>query len=131
MAITEDGGMIMPVAPTGGSGFGGFGGGDGWLFILFLIAFMGNGWGNGGFGGNSDFPWIMNGQNSGFRDVMNNDNINSIRGDVAALSSQLYSSQMTDMERSFAAQTANTAGLNAIQGQLSQCLKNAIGTLVM
>ena len=121
MAITDSDGMVMPVAPTGGSGFGGFGGGDGWLFILFLIAFMGNGWGNGGFGGGSDFPWIMNGQNSGFRDVMTNDNISSIRSDVAALSSQLYSSQMADMERSFAAQTANTAGLNAIQGQLSQC----------
>lgn len=30
MAITEDGGMIMPVAPTGGSGFGGFGGDGAW-----------------------------------------------------------------------------------------------------
>ena len=43
-------------AVTGNRGFGGFGGyGDGgmfWILILFLFAFMGNGWGNG-YGGNA------------------------------------------------------------------------------
>ena len=123
MALTDsDSGMIMPVAPTGN--FGGFGGGDGifWV-VLFLFAMMG-GWGNGGFGGNSEFPWIMNGQNGGFRDVMTNDNINSIRDGVIGISTQLSNNQIADLERSFAAQTANTQGLNAIQGQLATCCCN-------
>ena len=97
---------------------------------------MGNGWGNGGFGGGNDFPWILNGQsginansNGGFRDAMINDNITSVRDGIGDISTQLFSNQIADMERSFAAQTASTQGLNAIQSQLAQCLKNAIGTL--
>lgn len=38
-----------------------------------------------------------------------------------ALSQQLYANQLADLERSFAAQTANTAGLTALQSQLAQC----------
>lgn len=127
MAITDSSnGMYMPVAPAymgGGNGFGGFGG-DGWWVILFLFALMGNGWGGGfggGFGGNSDFPWIINGQNNGFRDVVLNDSINSIRDGVCDISAQLSNNQIADMERSFAAQTANMQGMNAIQSQLAQC----------
>ena len=48
---TENGnGMVMPVGPMNGTGFGsnGFwGDGSFWIIILFLFAFMGNGWGNG------------------------------------------------------------------------------------
>lgn len=55
-------------AVTGNRGFGGFGGyGDGgmfWILILFLFAFMGNGWGNG-WGGNADgggaVPYVQRG----------------------------------------------------------------------
>lgn len=65
MAFTDNGngtGMYMPVAPVGnyyGGGNGGFGngfGGDGawWILILFLFAFGGGRWGNGGFGGNGN-----------------------------------------------------------------------------
>lgn len=89
---------------------------------------MGNGWGNGGFGGGNDFPWILNGQsginantNGGFRDAMINDNITSVRDGIGDISTQLFSNQIADMERSFAAQTASTQGLNAIQSQLAQC----------
>lgn len=129
MAITDSDGMVMPVAPAGGSGFGGFGGDGAWWVVLFLFAMMG-GWGNGGFGGSSEFPWIMNGQNNGFSNVITNDNINSIKDAVTSLSTQFYTSQIADMERSFAAQTANTAGLRDIQGQLSQCCcDNRLATL--
>ena len=38
-----------------------------------------------------------------------------------ALAQQLYTNQIADMERSFAAQTANTNGLNNISAQLAQC----------
>lgn len=53
MALSENGSdMVMPVGPMYGNGSaGGYGWGDGsfWIIILFLFAWMGNGWnGNGG-----------------------------------------------------------------------------------
>ena len=142
-------GMVMPVSPMYGNNGGGFGfGGDGgwWILILFLL--LGNGgWGGGfgGFGGGDLYPWMNNSQNinSGFRDQMLNDNITSIRDGVYginnqlcsgfagvnasitgaqnALAQQMYTNQIADMERSFAAQTASTAGMTALQSQLAQC----------
>ena len=158
MSLTDNGGMYMPVAPAYGgmnSGFGSWGG-DGWWVILFLFALMGNGWGgfggygNGGYGLTTDFPWLLNGQtsinantNAGFQNAMLNDGITSIRDNLAdistqlcggfagvtasvtnaqnALAQQLYTNQIADLERSFNAQTATTQGMNAIQGQLAQC----------
>ena len=147
----ENGGMgtTMLVQPSGiGGGMGdGFMGGNGW-WILILFILLG-GWGNGfgGFGGGMDglYPWMNNSQNinSGFRDQMLNDNITSIRDGVYginnqlcsgfagvtaavtgaqnAIAQQLYGNQISDLERSFAAQTATTAGLTGIQSQLAQC----------
>lgn len=128
MALTDESGgtgMYMPVAPAygGGGGFGGFGGD--WSWILLLILLCGGGWGMGGFGGgfNDLYPWMNNSQNinDGFRDQMLNSSISGIQSSLTGLTGQLYSSQMADMERSFASQTANTQGLTAIQGQLSNC----------
>lgn len=53
-------------AVTGNRGFGGFGGyGDGgmfWILILFLFAFMGNGWGNlGNNAGGGAVPYVQAG----------------------------------------------------------------------
>jgi hypothetical protein len=45
----------------------------------------------------------------------------SINGAQNALAQQMYSNQLADLERSFAAQTASTQGMNAIQAQLAQC----------
>ena len=70
MALSNENGnngMVMPVAPMYGgygngnnSGWGNFGGdGAWWLLVLFLVAFNGNGWGNG-FGGGGAMPYIMN-----------------------------------------------------------------------
>lgn len=107
-----------------GGGFGGFGGGLG-----------------------IDFPWLMNGQqmisnntNNGFRDAQLSDGINGIRaslGDIStqlcggfaganasingaqnALAQQLYVNQISDLERSFAAQTATAQGFNGVQSGL-------------
>jgi len=72
MAFSEDGtGMVMPVAPAygGGYGNGGFGwNSDIWLILIVLLGFggFGGGWGMGGFGGGLgvDFPWLLNGQNA-------------------------------------------------------------------
>ena len=150
MALTDDN-MVMQVAPVNGGGNGfGFGDGNGW-WILLLFILLGNGaWGmGGGFGGDGLYPWLNNSQNinGGFRDQMLNTQISGIQnsitsgfGDVQtalcggfagvnasingaqnAISSQMYANQIADMERSFAAQTAQTAGMTALQAQLAQC----------
>lgn len=153
-------GFYMPVAPAyaGGcnNGFGGFGN-DGWWIILLLLCFGNNGWGNGGFGGNSEFPWLMNGQqginantNNGFRDAMINDNITSVRDGISSLSTQLCgccgdmqmalangfagveqganSRQIANMQTAFNAQTAMNQGFNGVQSQLANCCcENRLG----
>lgn len=115
---------------------GGFGGG------------FGGGWGNNALG--YDFPWILNGQNginantnNGFQNAMINDGITSIRDGIGGISTQLcggfagttaavtnaqnaitqqmYAGQLADLERSFAAQTASSQAMNALQSQLAQC----------
>ena len=135
----------------GGNGGGDmFGGNSGWWIILLFILLggWGNGFGNGAFGGGVGgelYPWMNNAQNinGGFRDQMLNDNITSIRDGVYgiqnqlcsgfagttaavtgaqnALAQQLYANQIADMERSFAAQTASTQGMTALQARLAQC----------
>ncbi len=150
MALTDENGtnMVMPVSPMYGNGGDGmFGGNSGWWIILLFILL--GGWGNGfgGFGGgmNDLYPWMNNSQNinGGFRDQMLNDNISGIRdgiygiqnqlcngfagttaavsGAQNAISQQMYTNQIADMERSFAAQTASTQGMTALQAQLAQC----------
>ena len=142
---------VAPMYANGGNGgFGDFGGGW-WLLILFLlIGGWGNGFGGYGAGNLASdaavmYPWMnqSNQINGGFRDQMINDNITSIRDGVYgisnqlcsgfagvtaavngaqnAVSQQLYTNQIADMERSFAAQTASTQGMTAIQSQLAQC----------
>ena len=68
MSLSENGnGLVMPVGPMYGNGSSnGFGWGDGsfWIIILFLFAFMGNGWGN--WGGNSGTTTINNDVQRGF-----------------------------------------------------------------
>ena len=135
----------------GGNGFGNGFGGDGWWILLLILFAGGGLWGNngngfgGGGGGNMLYPWTNQADitTSGFRDQMLNDNITSIRDGVYginnqlcsgfagvnasingaqnALAQQLYVNQISDLERSFAAQTANTAGLTNLQSQLANC----------
>lgn len=100
MALTDDSGMVMPVAPAygGNGGFGNNFGGDGW-WILLLLLFAG-GWGNGngfgggyggGAGGNALYPWMNQAEitSDGFRDQMMNNNVTSIRDAVGNLSTQI------------------------------------------
>ena len=135
----------------GNNGFGGFGGDLGWIiiFLLFGMFRWGNGGFGGGFCADGLYPWLNNSQNinGGFRDQMLTSQLQgisngitsgfgdvqtalcggfagvnaSINGAQNALASQMYGNQIADLERSFAAQTANTQGLNAIQAQLAQC----------
>lgn len=134
--------------PFGGYN-GGFGGGYGdggwwWLILLFLV--FGNGWGNGngfGNGGGGAFPWLLaanqgttNAVNSGFDNAALTGQLSAIQAainsgfstaEVAACGRAMdqmqtdYSGQIAALNRSFDAQTANTAGMTALQAQLAQC----------
>ena len=138
MALTDESSMgtTMLVQPSGG-GAGGLFGGDLSIIVLFFLFMMLGGWGNGfggGFGADGLYPWMNNSQNinSGFRDQMLNDSISGIRDGITGLgtqictgfngiSQQLNANQMANLERSFAAQTASTAGMTALQAQLANC----------
>ena len=128
--------LLLLVLGGGWGGFGGFGMGG---------AMMGAGM----MGMDMLYPWMNNSQNinDGFRDQMLNTQVNGIQnaitsgfGDIQtalcggfagttaavngaqnAISQQLYTNQLSDLERSFAAQAASTAGMNAIQSQLANC----------
>ena len=142
--------MIMPVAPSGGfGGFGGGGDSWGWIILLLLIAGGGFGFGGGFDGAGAIYPWmnqadittngfqnaalgtgisgIQSSVTSGFGDVQNAlcggfAGVNAtVNGAQNAISAQLYNNQLSGLERSFAAQTANTQGLTALQSQLAQC----------
>ena len=127
MALTdENGGMgtTMLVQPSGNGGGFGFGGDSGWWIILLFILL--GGWGGnfgGGFGGDNFYPWMNNSNqmSAGFQNAMLNDSINGIQSGIQGINSQLCNNQIADLERSFAAQTANTAGMNALQSQMANC----------
>ena len=129
--------ILLLILLCGGWGGFGFGGGFGGMMGMGMMD---------GFG---LYPWLNNSQHisDGFRDQMLNTSVASIGdkitsgfGDVQtalcggfagvnatvngaqnALAQQLYTNQIADLERSFAAQTASTQGMNAIQSQLAQC----------
>lgn len=97
MSFSEDGNMVMPVAPAYGGGNGGFGCGWGdsaWWLIIILFALGGfGGYGMGGFGGGMgyDFPWLLNGQNAinantnaGFDHAATQSAINSLQNSVTS-----------------------------------------------
>ena len=95
------------------------------------------------------YPWMNQSQqvNDGFRDQMINSSVAGIQsavtsgfGDVqtalcggfagvnasvngvqSGITAQMYNNTIADLERSFASQTANTAGLTNLSQQLSQC----------
>ena len=135
MALTDEN-MVMPVSPmyNNGGGFGGFGGDWGWIILLLLIA--GNGFGFGG--GDNIYPWMnqSNQISDGFAMQSLGNNVNGIQnaitsgfgdmqtalcGGFAGVNATANANQMADLERSFAMQTANTAGLTNLSQQLSQC----------
>lgn len=130
MALTDENSGLnvsMPVAPAYGmvgNGGIGWGGGDwSWIIILFLFGIFGGGWGGmGGFGMDGGlYPWLNNSQNitAGFGDIQTAlcggfAGVNAtINGAQNAISQQLYSNELASLNRSFAEQTANTAGFTS------------------
>ena len=122
--------ILLLVLLCGGGGWGGFGGG-----------FGGNQLGY-------DFPWLLNGQQSvsnnvsdGFRDAQLHDSVTSVRDGVSnlatqlcnccgdmqmslanvqsALSTQLCNNEIASLNRSFAEQTANTAGFTGVNSGIA------------
>ena len=87
MAIENENGMVMPVAPygNGANDMGGFGG---WWMILFVLLLCGGGfWGGNGMncgGAGNLYPWMnqSNQMQDGFRDQMLNTQIEGIRNGV-------------------------------------------------
>lgn len=127
MALTDDTSTTMLVQPSGFGGNGGalgFGDNGWWIILLFILL---GGWGGnfgGGFGGAGDlYPWMNNSNqiSSGFQSQMLNDSIGGIQNSLNGITAQLSNNQIADLERSFASQTASTAGMNALQAQLAQC----------
>ena len=138
MALTDESGGI-------------FGGDLSIIVLFFLFMMMGGWGGNGfgGFGGNDLYPWMNNSQNinDGFRDQMLNGNVMGLQNSVTTGFGNVQTAlcggfagvnagiangfaqaeiaanarQMADLERSFAAQTASTAGMTDIRSQLAQC----------
>lgn len=102
--VSEENGMVMPVAPMyGGGGNGGFGsgfGGDwGWIILLLLIGWGNGGWG-GGFGGGMNgfaadgamlYPWMNQAEitTQGFQNQGISNQLNGIQSGVQSLSTQL------------------------------------------
>lgn len=134
-----DWGWIILLLLVAGGGFGGFGYGNNLAADGAMI-----------------YPWMNQADitTSGFQNAATNTAISSLQnsvtsgfGDMATalcggfagvnasvnnaqngITQQMYTNQISDLERSFAAQTANTAGLTNLSQQLSQCLKT-VGTL--
>ena len=129
---------------NGGFGFGGFGGGYGAMMGMgmmgmdYLYPWLNNSQNiNDGFRDqmlNTQVSGIQNSITSGFGDVQlgiagvnqnlcqtGNGIVNAITGAQNALAQQLYGNEIANLERSYAAQTANSQGLNSIQSQLANC----------
>ena len=135
MALTDDGGMVLPVAPMGynggyGGGMNGFGGDIGWLILILLCCGGGFGWGGfgGGMGGLAAdgamlYPWMnqANLTSEGFQNQLMNDNITSIRDGVQGISTQLCNGFASIEQGANARQMADMQQMFSLQSQLAQC----------
>lgn len=117
-------------------GFGGFGGWGGMMGMGMADGMMLYPWMNQADITTSGFQnqmlqttvqGVQNAVTSGFGDVQNSlcsgfAGVNaSINGAQNAVSQQLYTNQIADMERSFNAQTAVSGGIQGLSSQLAQC----------
>lgn len=128
--------IILLLAFGGGWGMGGFGGGYGNMMLGYDFPWLLNG--QNGINANTNAGFnqaatqsalgdLSNAVTSGFGNVQTSlcggfaGVTAAVNGAQNAVAQQLYTNQIADLERSFAAQTANTAGLTALQAQLANC----------
>ena len=114
-----------------GNGFGGFGGNAFAADTMAMYPWMNQANQiNDGFDHQATRDYLTGIQSAvttGFGDVQNSlcsgfAGVNAtVNGAQNAIAQQLYTNQIADLERSFAAQTASTQGMNSIQSQLAQC----------
>ena len=131
--------ILLLLCFNGGWG-GGFGGGYGAMMGMDygLYPWLNNSQNiNGGFRDqmlNTTVQGIQNSVTSGFGDVQlgiagvnqnicqtGNGVVSAITGAQNAISSQMYSNQLADLERSFASQTATTQAINGVNMGLQNC----------
>ena len=129
----NDWGWIILLLLFAGGGWGGFGGGannfaaDGAMLYPWMNQSnqMQEGFNSQML--NSSVNGIQSAITSGFGDVQTalcggfagvNASVNGVQSGITA---QMYNNTIADLERSFAAQTANTQAITGLQSQLSQC----------
>ncbi len=101
--------MVMPVSPMMGSyGNNGFFGGDMAWWLIILLLFANNGWGNG-FGGNAGMPFMMNTQN----DVQRGFDQNAIMSGINGINNALANAEISRCNsQANVLQTLNTLGMS-------------------
>lgn len=130
--ITNNDGIVMPVAPMYGNGGGGLGGDWGSWIILFLIfgMFGGNGWGNNG--NNGANPWLLaasqrtdDGVQAGFNQAALTGQLSGIQTSIADLGTIGYQNQIASMNQRFSDAIAlNTQLSNLSMGLQNCCCEN-------
>lgn len=128
--------ILLLLCGWGGMGMGGFGGWGGMMGLGYDFPWLLNGQNQINANTNAGFDHaatqsalgnLSTAVTSGFGDVQTAlcggfaGVTAAVNGAQNAIAQQLYTGQIADLERSFAAQTANTAGLNNLQSQLASC----------
>lgn len=142
MALTNENGMYMPVAPAYGNGNGGlFGGWDSSAWLILIVLFALGGWGGfGGFGGGFGmdgmmlYPWMNQAEitTNGFQTAQLGNQLTSIQSDLGDIQTQLCNGfagveqgantrQIANMQQAFNSQIATMQGFNGVQSQLAEC----------
>lgn len=112
--------MVMPVSPMmGGYGSNGFMNGDMAWWLIILLLFANNGWGNG-FGGNAGMPFMMNTQN----DVQRGFDQNAIMSGINGINTALANAEVSRCNsQANVLQTLNTLSM----GLQNCCCENRAG----
>lgn len=137
-------GFLLVLLLCGNGMWGGFGGLGGGMMWPMMMGGMG-----AGYGLDYLYPWLNNSEHisDGFRDQQIQSTLGTIQNGITtgfagvqqslcsgfagvnatvngaqnALAQQLYGNEIASLNRSFAEQTANAHGFNAVQNQLAQC----------
>lgn len=133
MALTDEGGMVMPVAPTGfGGGFGNGFGNDGWWIILLFVLL--GGWGNGfgGYGNGGGVGFVDNSVQRGFDQSAIMSGLNGISNNVVSGFGDVQTALCAGFNGveigANARQMANMQSMFDLQSQFASCCcENRLG----